>query len=65
MELFERELIICIKLDLTLNNLQRLIYNKTQANKQKIKEDSLYSGFCLSSRQKSENPTNEKGDKNL
>ena len=29
-ELFEIELIICIKMDLTLNNLQRLICGKTQ-----------------------------------
>ena len=31
--LFEIELIICIKIDLALNNLQRLISHKTQ-NKQ-------------------------------
>ena len=28
-ELFEIEVIICIKIDLALNKLQRLIYNKT------------------------------------
>ena len=32
MELFEIELFICIKIDLALNNLQRLIYHKTQTN---------------------------------
>ena len=31
-ELFEIELFICIKMDLALNNLQRLIYNKTQTS---------------------------------
>ena len=30
MELFEIELAICIKMDLALNNLQRLIWHKTQ-----------------------------------
>ena len=29
LELFEMELIICIKMDLALNNLQRLICHKT------------------------------------
>ena len=33
-KLFEIELFICIKMDLALNNQQRLIYNKTQTNKQ-------------------------------
>ena len=28
------KLTICIKMDLALNNLQRLIYHKTQTNKQ-------------------------------
>ena len=32
--LFEIELFICIKMDLALNNLQGLIYHKTQINKQ-------------------------------
>ena len=32
-ELFEIELIICIKMDLALNNLQRLICHKTQKTK--------------------------------
>ena len=37
-ELFEIELIICIKMILALNNLKRLIYNKTQTtNKQRRK----------------------------
>ena len=35
-ELFEIELIICIKMDLTLNNLQRLIYHKTQPTNQPL-----------------------------
>ena len=34
MELFEIELIICIKMDLALNNLQRFICYKTQPNNQ-------------------------------
>ena len=35
LNLFEIELIICIKMDLDLNNLQRLICHKTQTtNKQ-------------------------------
>ena len=33
-ELFEIELIVCIKIDLVLNNLQRLICHKTQPTKQ-------------------------------
>ena len=33
-ELFEIELIICIKMDLALNNLQRLICHKTQTSNQ-------------------------------
>ncbi len=32
-KLFERELIICIKMDLALNNLQGLICHKTQTTK--------------------------------
>ena len=32
--MFEKELFICIKMDLALNNQQRLIYHKTQANKE-------------------------------
>ena len=35
MELFEIELIIYIKMDLTLNNLQRLICHKIQPTKPK------------------------------
>ena len=31
-EFFEIELIICIKMDLALNNLQMLICHKTQTN---------------------------------
>ena len=33
-ELFEMELIMCIKMDLALNNLQRLICYKTQTTNQ-------------------------------
>ena len=33
-ELFEMELFICIKMDLALNNLQRLIHHKTETNNQ-------------------------------
>ena len=33
-ELFKIELTICIKMDLTLNNLQRLICHKTQPTNQ-------------------------------
>ena len=33
-ELFERELTICIKMDLALNNLRRLISHKTQSTNQ-------------------------------
>ena len=33
-ELFEKELFICIKIDLALNNLQRLICQKSQTLKQ-------------------------------
>ena len=33
-DLFEIELCICIKMDLILNNLQKLIYHKTKTNKQ-------------------------------
>ena len=32
-ELFEIELIICLKMDLAFNNLQRLISHKTQPTK--------------------------------
>ena len=37
MELFEIELIICIKTDLALNNQQRLICHKTQTTNQPTK----------------------------
>ena len=33
-ELLEIELFICVKMDLALNNLQRLTCHKTQTNKQ-------------------------------
>ena len=35
-ELFEIELTICIKIDLALNNLQRLICHKTQQTNQSV-----------------------------
>ena len=41
-ELFKIELFICIKMDLALNNLQRLICHKTQTNKQTNKHKE----FC-------------------
>ena len=34
--MFEIELIICLKMDLALNNLQWLIYHKTQTTKQPV-----------------------------
>ena len=34
LDFFERELTICIKMDLALNNLQRLISHKTQPTDQ-------------------------------
>ena len=42
MELFEIELIICIRMDLALNNLQRLICHKTQASNQPTNLLSLH-----------------------
>ena len=45
-ELFEIELIICIKMDLALNNLQRLIYHRAQTNK---KEHNIISTRVISS----------------
>ena len=38
-ELFEIELFFCIKMDLALNNLQRVICHKTQTNKQTKRKD--------------------------
>ena len=42
--LFEIELFICMKIDLALNNLQGLIYHKSQTKKKTIKliENSRY-----------------------
>ena len=40
-ELFEIELIIYIKMDLALNNLQRLICHKTQQTKQPTNENFM------------------------
>ena len=45
-ELFELELLFCIKMDLVLNNLQRLICHKTQTN-YILAEFWLYLGFQL------------------
>ena len=42
-ELFEIELFICIKINLALNDLQRLICHKIQINKQ-TKQMSLWCG---------------------
>ena len=36
MELFEKELFICIKMDLALNNLQWLMCHKTKPNKTNV-----------------------------
>ena len=35
-ELFEIEVLICVKMDFALNNLQRLICHKTQTNKPNV-----------------------------
>ena len=40
-ELFKIELFICIKMDLALDNLQGLIYHKTQPNQSKISYSKL------------------------
>ena len=46
--MFVVELIICIKMDLALNNLQSLICHKTQSNKPiKLRKISLKNGNCL------------------
>ena len=46
-ELFEIELLICIKMDLALNNLQRLICHKNQPTNQPNKqtENNTYVGL--------------------
>ena len=44
-ELFETELIICIKMDLGLNNLQRLIGHKTQTTSQPNTNNLQLCGF--------------------
>ena len=41
-ELFEIELIICIKMDLALNNLHRLICHKTQPTNQSFSIGYLF-----------------------
>ena len=38
--MFEIELFICIKMDLALNNQQKLICDKTQTNKQKTNKQT-------------------------
>ena len=49
-ELFEIELVICIKMDLALNNLQRLICRKTQPTNQQTPVCRLnYPYSCFSS----------------
>ena len=45
--MFEIELIICIKIDLALNNLQRLICHKTQTTKPNNHLHLFFSSFCL------------------
>ena len=47
-ELFEIELFICIKMDLALSNLQRLICNKTHTNKQTNIKWDITSWFRVS-----------------
>ena len=47
-ELFKIELIICIKMDLALNNLQWLICHKTQTTNQSTSFDSLQPFFSIS-----------------
>ena len=49
-ELFEIELFICIKMDLELNNLQRLICHKTQTNKQVLKPVFMTKGSFIKPR---------------
>ena len=39
--MFERELIIYVKMDLALNNLQRLICHETQPNNQPMLKDNF------------------------
>ena len=46
--MFEIELVICIKMDLALNNLQRLICHKTQPTNQPIKSIWPPSKFSIS-----------------
>ena len=45
-ELFEIELIICIKMDLALNNLQRLICHKNPTN-QPTNHEGFLVGFKI------------------
>ena len=64
--IYEIELIICIKMDLALNNLQRLICHKTQIPKQQVLNqffaflsfyslicwnNEVYQFFCVNSKQ--------------
>ena len=45
-EFFEIELIICLKLDFMLNNLQRLICHKTQTTNQPIIQLLAVNFYC-------------------
>ena len=47
--LFEIELFMCIKMDLALNNLQRLISYKTQLNQTTLHATLLFTFFFCSS----------------
>ena len=45
MELFEIEMFLCIKMDLPLNNIQRLIGYKTNKQKKRQKTESSFDSF--------------------
>ena len=47
MDLFEIELLICIKMDLALNNQQRFPWHRTQTNKQTIKKKCVEGVFKI------------------
>ena len=49
-QLFEMKLIISIKMDLALNNLQRLICHKIQTTNQPTNQPTNYRRMCLISR---------------
>ena len=54
--MFEVELIICIKIDLALNSLQRFICHKTQTTKQTLKHPEKYD-FAYPKLKKKKNKT--------